>query len=162
MANLPEVPTEELLSFQDYPTVHSSANPTNTSAQLNLTQDSFDTFNSQNQTSAPLEDTTNQTASKSFWTLEYYQQFFDVDTKDVVERIIASVTPKRDNTLKYHLREKPDLLSRHKFVLMIGIISCHLLLAAGFMLYFFHAPEHNPVVEKIPAAVDNNVTKSAI
>jgi hypothetical protein len=297
MANLPEVPTDELLSFQDYPTVHSSANPTNTSAQLNLTQDSFDTFNSQNQTSAPLEDTTNQTASKSFWTLEYYQQFFDVDTKDVVERIIASVTPKRDNTLKYHLREKPDLygpfwisvtliftiaisgnvanylqhvniqyhwkydfhlvsyaataiyvyvllvpfalwallkwssdindleglesgttpgaleliciygyslfiyipvsilwsiqinllqwllvliaallsgsvllftllpalrLSRHKFVLMIGIISCHLLLAAGFMLYFFHAPEHNPVVEKIPAAVDNNVTKSAI
>ena len=219
---------------------------------------------------------------KSFWTLEYYQQFFDVDTKDVIDRIVASVTPKRDNTLKYHLRDKPDLygpfwitvtliftiaisgniadylhhaspqyhwkydfhlvsyaataiyvyvllipfalwgflkwssdvsdlgglesgttpgaleliciygyslfiyipvsilwsiqinllqwllvligalvsgsvllftllpalrLSRHKFVLMIGIMSCHLLLAAGFMLYFFHGPTGSPVVD---------------
>lgn len=47
--------------------------------------------------------------TKSFWSIEYYQKFFDVDTKDVVERIVASVTPKWDNKLKHHLRTKPDL-----------------------------------------------------
>lgn len=31
-------------------------------------------------------------------------------------------------------------LSKHKFLLMLGIVSCHLLLAMGFMLYFFHVP----------------------
>lgn len=31
-------------------------------------------------------------------------------------------------------------LSRHKMILCLGILFCHLLLAAGFMLYFFHVP----------------------
>nr|XP_008192763.1 PREDICTED: protein YIPF1 [Tribolium castaneum] len=271
MAKMQEVPTDELLSFQDYPSVHS--NLQDTSAQLNISNDNF-TSSQANDTGAPLDET-NPSATKSFWTLEYYQQFFDIETKDVIERIIASVTPKRDSTLKHHLRHKPDLygpfwisvtliftiaisgnianylqqannqyhwkynfrlvsyaataiyiyvllipfalwallkwssdvndleglesgttpsaleliciygyslfiyipasilwsiqinllqwllvliaalvsgavllftllpalrLSRHKFFLMIGIASCHLLLAAGFMLYFFHVP----------------------
>lgn len=46
---------------------------------------------------------------KSFWSIEYYQKFFDVDTQDVLDRILASVTPRRDNSLKHHLRRKPDL-----------------------------------------------------
>nr|XP_023030103.1 protein YIPF1 isoform X2 [Leptinotarsa decemlineata] len=50
-----------------------------------------------------------QGSSKSFWSMEYYQKFFDVDTKDVLDRILASVTPKWDNNLKHHLRAKPDL-----------------------------------------------------
>ncbi|RZB39493.1 YIPF1, partial [Asbolus verrucosus] len=111
MANLPEVPTEELLSFQDYPTVHNLGNSPNSSAQLNLTEDdNFNSFNPPSQKSTTLDDdNTNPAPIKSFWTIEYYQQFFNVDTKDVVERIIASITPKRDSTLKYHLRDKPDL-----------------------------------------------------
>lgn len=45
----------------------------------------------------------------SFWSLEYYQQFFDVDSKDVLDRIIASVLPKRDNFIKNDFRRKPDM-----------------------------------------------------
>lgn len=36
-------------------------------------------------------------------------------------------------------------LSKHKLLLMLGIISCHLLLAMGFMLYFFHVPNGTTV-----------------
>ena len=56
MANLQEVPTEELLSFHDYPAVHTSTGPQNTSAQLNLTQDSFENFSQQEEIREPLED----------------------------------------------------------------------------------------------------------
>lgn len=31
-------------------------------------------------------------------------------------------------------------MSKYSFVLIIGIASAHFLLAAGFMLYFFHVP----------------------
>lgn len=48
-------------------------------------------------------------ARKSFWSLEYYQKFFDVDSREVMDRIVASITPKWDSTLKHHLRTKPDL-----------------------------------------------------
>lgn len=52
---------------------------------------------------------TDSSSAKSFWSIDYYQKFFDVDTRDVVERIIASVTPKWDNKLKHHVQTKPDL-----------------------------------------------------
>lgn len=48
-------------------------------------------------------------ANKSFWTLEYYQQFFDVDTKDVIDRIIASIIPNRTDTSKTIAQIRPDL-----------------------------------------------------
>ncbi|NWR40595.1 YIPF1 protein, partial [Tachuris rubrigastra] len=45
-----------------------------------------------------------------FWTLEYYQAFFDVDTKQVLERIKASVTPiPGKNFVRHRLRNNPDL-----------------------------------------------------
>lgn len=230
---------------------------------------------------------------KSFWTIKYYQKFFDVDTKDVAERIIASVTPKWDNKLKHHLLTKPDLygpfwisvtliftiaisgnianylqhantkyhwkydfhlvsyaattiflyitlipfllwgllkwssqlndvesleedivpgtleliciygyslfiyipvsilwciqinflqwslvliatfisgsvlvltimpalrLSKHKMFLCFGILLCHLLLAAGFMLYFFHVPTSSPISDVKHVTITNNIT----
>lgn len=46
----------------------------------------------------------------SLWSLEYFQQFFDVDTDTVVERIIASMRPKPGiNYLQHHIKSKPDL-----------------------------------------------------
>lgn len=45
MTNLQEVPTEELLSFQDYPAVHNPANNTTTSlaeAQINVSDDIYE------------------------------------------------------------------------------------------------------------------------
>lgn len=49
-----------------------------------------------------------QTAS--FWTFEFYQQFFDVDTNRVVERILWSMIPRPGvSYLQHHIKPKPDL-----------------------------------------------------
>jgi hypothetical protein len=48
--------------------------------------------------------------SLSFWTLEYYKQFFDVDTKQVVERIVWSMIPRPGvSYLQHYIKPKPDL-----------------------------------------------------
>lgn len=129
MAGLTEVPTDDLLTFQDYPTTHAATTNSNNyrSAQINV-----------NIPSAPNPQNTDENKDlndsqqckyifscinffiyslsiaavksvKSFWTLDYYQRFFDVDTKDVTDRIIASVVPKQNNSLKLQLKQRPDL-----------------------------------------------------
>jgi len=46
----------------------------------------------------------------SFWTFEYYQQFFDVDTWQVVRRVIGSMFPHpRRNYLQTQIRPNPDM-----------------------------------------------------
>ncbi|XP_075382010.1 protein YIPF2 isoform X1 [Mycteria americana] len=51
-----------------------------------------------------------QRRPRSFWTFEYYQAFFDVDTRQVLERIKGSVTPlPGKNFVRHHLRNNPDL-----------------------------------------------------
>lgn len=46
----------------------------------------------------------------SFWTFEYYQQLFDVDTNQVVERILWSMIPRPGvSYLQHHIKPKPDL-----------------------------------------------------
>ncbi|XP_031550509.1 protein YIPF1-like [Actinia tenebrosa] len=48
--------------------------------------------------------------SPPFWTFEYYQGFFDVDTMQVVRRIIGSMVPSyRKNFLVSQIRPNPDL-----------------------------------------------------
>jgi len=50
-------------------------------------------------------------ARLSFLTIEYYQQFFNVDTYMVLERIANSMIPKRaaGNYLRMNIGENPDL-----------------------------------------------------
>uniref|UniRef100_K1QJM2 Protein YIPF n=1 Tax=Magallana gigas TaxID=29159 RepID=K1QJM2_MAGGI len=51
-----------------------------------------------------------KTGSPSFWTFEYYQQFFDVETKQVLHRIAGSMVPSpRSNYLQTTIRPNPDL-----------------------------------------------------
>ncbi|XP_063441167.1 protein YIPF1-like isoform X1 [Mytilus trossulus] len=52
-----------------------------------------------------------KTESKvSFWTFEYYQQFFDVESKDVLQRVLGSMYPHPNrNYLKTKIRPSPDL-----------------------------------------------------
>lgn len=51
-----------------------------------------------------------QKKSAAFWTFEYYQKFFDIDTFHVKERIIGSVLPwPRKNFVHVYLRRNPDL-----------------------------------------------------
>ncbi|XP_049603860.1 protein YIPF1 [Syngnathus scovelli] len=48
--------------------------------------------------------------SPAFWTFEYYQQFFNVDTRHVTERIVGSVLPwPGKNFIHVYLRRNPDL-----------------------------------------------------
>lgn len=45
-----------------------------------------------------------------FWTFDYYQGFFDVDTSQVLDRIKGSLLPHPShNFVRYHLRNRPDL-----------------------------------------------------
>lgn len=45
-----------------------------------------------------------------FWTFEYYQSFFNVDTMQVLDRIKGSVMPLPGrNFVKHHIRNNPDL-----------------------------------------------------
>lgn len=46
----------------------------------------------------------------SFWTFEYYQQFFDVESTDVLQRVLGSMFPHPNrNYLKTKIRPNPDL-----------------------------------------------------
>ena len=45
-----------------------------------------------------------------FWSFEYYQQFFDVDTSQVGRRLLGSFVPQFGKTyLDTHIRPSPDL-----------------------------------------------------
>lgn len=50
-------------------------------------------------------------ANHNFWTIEYYQKYFDVRTSEVVERIISSVLPQKvsRNYFDERIKGKPDL-----------------------------------------------------
>lgn len=49
-------------------------------------------------------------ASGGFWTFEYYQSFFNVDTMQVLDRVKGSMMPLPGrNFIKHHLRSNPDL-----------------------------------------------------
>uniref|UniRef100_A0A3Q3X340 Protein YIPF n=1 Tax=Mola mola TaxID=94237 RepID=A0A3Q3X340_MOLML len=51
-----------------------------------------------------------QKATGGFWTFEYYQSFFNVDTIQVLDRVRGSVMPLPGrNFIKHHLRNNPDL-----------------------------------------------------
>ncbi|XP_048868730.1 LOW QUALITY PROTEIN: protein YIPF1-like [Brienomyrus brachyistius] len=51
-----------------------------------------------------------QRESSSFWTFEYYQSFFNVDTLQVLDRVRGSLLPLPGrNIVKHHLRSNPDL-----------------------------------------------------
>ncbi|KAK7874338.1 hypothetical protein R5R35_007810 [Gryllus longicercus] len=51
-----------------------------------------------------------QKPSPSFWTFEFYQKLFDVDTQTVVDRILWSMIPRPGHSyLQHHIRPKPDL-----------------------------------------------------
>lgn len=51
-----------------------------------------------------------QKQTGGFWTFEYYQSFFNVDTMQVLDRVKGSVMPLPGrNFIKHHLRNNPDL-----------------------------------------------------
>ena len=47
--------------------------------------------------------------SPPFWSFEYYQRFFDVDTSQVTARVVHAMIPSRRNYLLTKIRPNPDL-----------------------------------------------------
>ncbi|CAL9693939.1 unnamed protein product [Knipowitschia caucasica] len=51
-----------------------------------------------------------QKSTGGFWTFQFYQSFFNVDTSQVLDRVKGSVMPiPGRNFIKHHLRSNPDL-----------------------------------------------------
>ncbi|KAH8415388.1 hypothetical protein KR222_007906, partial [Zaprionus bogoriensis] len=69
-------------------------------------------------------------ARLSFLTIEYYQQFFNVDTYMVLERIVNSMIPKRAaaNYLRMNIGENPDLYG--PFWITVTLVGASIVLSA--------------------------------
>lgn len=114
MAN---VRTGDLLSFNEYSPEHNNrsarieveavhTNHYNTSSMSNPNYNYVD----ERQTVEEEESVPTPT-NHNFWTIEYYQKYFDVRTDEVIERIISSVIPQKvsRNYFDERIRGKPDL-----------------------------------------------------
>ncbi|XP_051165949.1 protein YIPF1 [Leptopilina boulardi] len=109
-------PEAQFISFQDYSPIHRSGGTGQ--AQLDIGTSGHQPFGNftndptGNQMVRDLEGmpNTEEQKQRNFWTVEYYQKFFNVNTQDVVERIKRSMIPHgSDNYLKTHIEPNPDL-----------------------------------------------------
>lgn len=126
--------SEDLLTFKDFPNTSGSAAPAQISVNsperstTSRTRDPLqaltydipmgnnknvinidDQANKDFSGGSPNED--NPSESVSFLSMKYYQQFFNVDTTMVLDRIAFAMIPKRapNNYLKQHIGTNPDL-----------------------------------------------------
>uniref|UniRef100_A0A1E1W2L8 Protein YIPF n=1 Tax=Pectinophora gossypiella TaxID=13191 RepID=A0A1E1W2L8_PECGO len=111
------VNTGELLNFQDYSPEHNDRSAridveavhtnqyTNSMSNPNYSYEPYDEPKVTEELEAPPQ------SNHNFWTIEYYQKYFDVHTEEVVERIISSVLPQRvsRNYFDERIKGKPDL-----------------------------------------------------
>ncbi|OWR55237.1 protein YIPF2 [Danaus plexippus] len=112
MAN---VNTGELLNFQDYSPEHNGRSAridveaVHTNQYNNVVTNSNYTFE-EPKTVVEEQETAPQT-NHNFWTIEYYQKYFDVQTSEVLERIVSSVLPQKvsRNYFDERIKGKPDL-----------------------------------------------------
>ncbi|XP_067000739.2 protein YIPF1 [Anabrus simplex] len=107
---------ESQLQFQEFSTNRSGGG----AAELDVRSSHTLTFNHSPDTpgsdtegdpeSKLLHEGTERQSSPSFWTFEYYQQLFDVDTDRVLDRILWSMIPRPGvSYLQHHIKPKPDL-----------------------------------------------------
>ena len=104
------------MSFGDFPMTHSTGTSNSGVAQINVNSPSHqrrDDFLEVRTDAAKTDTAPTEGSSKahSFLSFEYYQQFFDVDTYMVLDRISSSIIPKRagPNYLKNQIGDAPDL-----------------------------------------------------
>ncbi|XP_013144840.1 PREDICTED: protein YIPF2 [Papilio polytes] len=107
------VNTGELLNFQDYSPEHNDR-----SARIEVEAVHTNQYNNMSNPTYGFEEPKNieepqavPQKNHNFWTIEYYQKYFDVHTNEVVERIISSVLPQRvsRNYFDERIKGKPDL-----------------------------------------------------
>ncbi|EZA50618.1 hypothetical protein DMN91_004323 [Ooceraea biroi] len=103
----------QFMSFQDFPSISYAGNA---EGQLGASTQPFNNLSNDSTGIGIIEDLqgipgrSEATTEHSFWTVEYYQKFFNVNTNDVLERLKRSMIPHgSDNYLLTHIRPNPDL-----------------------------------------------------
>ncbi|XP_039747758.1 protein YIPF2 isoform X2 [Pararge aegeria] len=108
------VNTGDLLNFQDYSPEHNERSARIDVEAVHTNQyNTMSTSNYNYEEPTPVEEQETQPSqtNHNFWTIEYYQKYFDVQTSEVVERIISSVLPQKvsRNYFDERIKGKPDL-----------------------------------------------------
>ncbi|XP_072745762.1 protein YIPF1 [Anoplolepis gracilipes] len=108
--------SSQFISFHDFPSMSHAGN---TEGQANTGTSTNQPFNNLSNDSTGIgivedlqgiPDKTDAPAQRNFWTVKYYQKFFNVSTNDVLERLKRSMVPHgSDNYLITHIRPNPDL-----------------------------------------------------
>lgn len=120
--------SDELLSFKDFPTTTAQSSGIGGIAQISINSPEKNISSgvrqegdavleeliySADSARSGLPEDENPTGIKnySFWSIEYYQQFFNVDTFMVMDRIASAIIPKRapSTYLKSQIGANPDL-----------------------------------------------------
>ncbi|CAF1402777.1 unnamed protein product [Adineta steineri] len=88
----------------------------------------------------PLPATANEEKSEQLhvWQIEYYQKYFQIDTQQVLERLVGSVTPRPNKSyFESTIRQNPDLYGPFwvcvTFILTVAI--------SGNIVNYFHLPD---------------------
>jgi len=84
--------------------------------------------------------------TSNFWTFAFYQQFFDVDTEDVRNRVLFSMVPNPSKSfLQYYIRPRPDLYG--PFWICVTLVFSIAISGnmADFLQKSFEATEDQPV-----------------
>ncbi|CAD7086916.1 unnamed protein product [Hermetia illucens] len=145
---------DDLLSFKEFTPVHGGStarqgtaeisvnSPQKSSGGVDPLQDLINDMTISAKTLKEQEMPSNSEETKppgySFLTIEYYQQFFNVDTLMVVDRIASSMIPKRapTNYLKSHIGLNPDLYG--PFWIMVTLIFS-IAISGNIASYLHHA-----------------------
>jgi len=84
--------------------------------------------------------------TSNFWTFAFYQQFFDVDTEDVRNRVMFSMVPNPSKSfLQYYIRPRPDLYG--PFWICVTLVFSIAISGnmADFLQKSFQATEDHPI-----------------
>ncbi|XP_028167497.1 protein YIPF2 [Ostrinia furnacalis] len=108
------VNTGELLNFQDYSPEHNDRSARIDVEAVHTNQYSSSMANPNYSFEEPkvaAEPEVVPQTNHNFWSIKYYQKYFDVHTNEVVERIISSVLPQKvsRNYFDERIKGKPDL-----------------------------------------------------
>jgi len=92
------------------------------------------------QSSLPLPATANNTKNEQLhiWQIEYYQKYFQIDTQQVLERLVGSITPRPNQSyFNSTIRQNPDLYGPF-WVCITFIVTVAI---SGNIVTYFHVPD---------------------
>ncbi|KAL6265593.1 hypothetical protein P5V15_002388 [Pogonomyrmex californicus] len=118
----------QFISFHDFPSMSHAGNTEGQLGSGTSTQPPFNNLPNDSMGIGMIEDLQGmpdktEGTPRSFWTIEYYQKFFNVNTNDVLERLKRSMIPHgSDNYLITHIRPNPDLYG--PFWICVTLIFC--------------------------------------